>query len=78
MGFTYEQIPSMEGKVAIVTGANTGLGRVSAFHLAKLLSFFSLSFFLFPSLSFPHLLSPPPLSKRPPQPSILKTVLDAT
>lgn len=35
MGFSVDQIPDMSGKVAIVTGANTGIGRVTAVELAR-------------------------------------------
>jgi retinol dehydrogenase-12 len=33
--FTFENIPNLEGKVAIVTGANTGIGKVTARELLK-------------------------------------------
>jgi len=35
MVFKFSDIPDMKGKVAIVTGANCGLGRVSALKLAR-------------------------------------------
>eukprot|EP01062_Namystynia_karyoxenos_P081799 TRINITY_DN906_c0_g1_i1.p1 TRINITY_DN906_c0_g1~~TRINITY_DN906_c0_g1_i1.p1 ORF type:complete len:391 (+),score=132.94 TRINITY_DN906_c0_g1_i1:77-1174(+) len=34
-GFTFEQIPDLSGKVAVVTGANVGLGYWTALHLAR-------------------------------------------
>ncbi len=34
-GFTMSEIPSLEGKVAIVTGASAGLGLVSTLEMAK-------------------------------------------
>ena len=33
--FTFDDIPDLHGKVAIVTGANTGIGKVSARELAR-------------------------------------------
>ncbi|HND31774.1 MAG TPA: SDR family NAD(P)-dependent oxidoreductase, partial [Myxococcota bacterium] len=35
MGWTLEQAPSMEGKVVVVTGANSGIGWEAAWMLAK-------------------------------------------
>ncbi|KAI9206470.1 uncharacterized protein BJ171DRAFT_457496 [Polychytrium aggregatum] len=34
-GYSFEQVPNLTGKVAIVTGANAGLGRASAMELAR-------------------------------------------
>eukprot|EP01062_Namystynia_karyoxenos_P045607 TRINITY_DN3391_c0_g1_i3.p1 TRINITY_DN3391_c0_g1~~TRINITY_DN3391_c0_g1_i3.p1 ORF type:complete len:351 (+),score=96.89 TRINITY_DN3391_c0_g1_i3:86-1138(+) len=34
-GFTFEQMPDLSGKVAVVTGANIGLGYWTALHLAR-------------------------------------------
>jgi retinol dehydrogenase-12 len=33
--YTFENIPNLAGKVAIVTGANTGIGKVTARELLK-------------------------------------------
>ncbi|KAI8647366.1 hypothetical protein BD408DRAFT_378672 [Parasitella parasitica] len=33
--FAFDQIPNLEGKIAIVTGSNTGIGKVSALEMAK-------------------------------------------
>ncbi|GAB5587902.1 hypothetical protein Unana1_02802 [Umbelopsis nana] len=33
--FTLEQVPDMTGKICIVTGGNTGIGKICAFELAK-------------------------------------------
>ena len=35
MTFTFEDIPSLKGKTVIVTGANTGIGYVSALEMAR-------------------------------------------
>ncbi|KAI8813105.1 hypothetical protein BJ742DRAFT_752295 [Cladochytrium replicatum] len=33
--WTYDQIPSLDGKVVVITGGNTGLGKVQALEMAK-------------------------------------------
>ena len=35
MTFTTNDIPNLSGKVAIVTGANSGIGKISALELAR-------------------------------------------
>jgi len=35
MGYSMNDIPEMKGKVVVVTGANTGIGKISALEMAR-------------------------------------------